>query len=59
MMQKAVVSACASTLLDAIACWYLLHPCAAVSVPPPEWDLVSKPVWFRVCGPRQQKSFFF
>jgi len=31
MMQKAVVSACASTLPGAAACWYLLHPSAAVT----------------------------
>lgn len=57
MMQKVVVSVCASTLPDAIACWYLLHPIRAISVPPPEEDLVSKPMWCWVCGSRQQKSF--
>lgn len=58
-MRKVVVSAYASMLPDAIACWYLLHPGAGISVPPPRWDLVSKPIRFWVCGPRQQKTFFY
>lgn len=39
---EAVVSACASTLPDAAACWYLLHTSATGSLPPLKGNLVSK-----------------
>lgn len=57
-MQKAVVSACASTLPDATACWCLLHTNAAASVPPLKQDLVSKAMWFWVCGSRHRSWGF-
>lgn len=42
-MQKAVVSACASTLPAATACWYLLHISATASIPPLRGTWFPKP----------------